>query len=169
MGWLAIYAAVVSTMVAVWTVYGIWRDRTSIQIAVRYGYVKNPNGRPYLLQSPEFKVDEITADTRLVLTARNTGRRQVILDDGGIRYKNGNGFAFTGNGWDKTYPIRLAEGESGSTATNLHSLANRTRKGEIKHPMWAYFKSQAGKEYKSRIPKRIIQNLEKARLPEDVG
>ena len=52
------------------------------KIVVRYGYVENSNGRPYLLKSPEFKVDEIAIDTRLFLPARNTGRRQVILHAG---------------------------------------------------------------------------------------
>jgi hypothetical protein len=130
--WLAlgvsIYAALVATIVGAWTVYAIWRDRSSIKIVVRYGYIKYPRSGPSLLLSTAFKRDEVSEDTRLVITARNTGRRPVVLSQGGLQYKDGTQHGFTGEGGDKQYPMRLDEGRSGNTWTSLKSIQGRLKR-----------------------------------------
>jgi len=161
--WLAlgvsIYAALVATIVGAWTVYGIWRDRSSIKIVVRYGYIRNASRGPYLLQSKAFNRDEVSEDTRLVITARNTGRRPVVLSQGGLRYRGTTQYAFTGEGWDKQYPMRLGEGESGDTWDSLKSIQARHKREGRKPPIWAYFRTEAGKTYKSKVPQRMVRVL----------
>jgi hypothetical protein len=161
--WLAlgvsIYAALVATIVGSWTVYGIWRDRSSIRIVVRYGYIRNARSGPYLRVSTAFKRDEVSENTRPVITARNTGRRPVLLSQGGFRYRSSTQHAFTGEGWDKQYPIRLEEGQSGDTWTSLKSMQVRLKREGIKPPIWAYFQTESGKTYKSKVPRRMARVL----------
>ena len=111
-----------------------------------------------LLFSTEFKNDELSDETRLVITARNTGRRPVLLSQGGLRFK-GTQHAFTGEGWDKQYPMRLDEGESGDTWVSLNRIHARLRQDERKPPIWAYFQTEVGKTYKSRIPRAMERVL----------
>ena len=49
----------------------------------------------------------LSNDTRLVVTARITGRRPVHLSTGGLQMKDGTQVGFMGEGLGKTFPIRL--------------------------------------------------------------
>ena len=155
---LSIYASLVATTVGCWTAYGIWRDRSSVKIDVRFGYVSNRSGRPYLRVTPDVAANEIAmSDTRLVLTARNTGRRPMHLSVGGLRFRDGTQIAFMGEGLGKTFPMSLEEGKSGDTWSYLNPTRERLKREGIKPPVWAYFQTEAGKRYKSKVPKSILK------------
>ncbi len=156
---VSIYAGVIATIVGAWTVYGIRRDRSSIKIGVQYGYIRTPGRGPYVLYSNEFKREEISETTRLVITARNTGRRPVLLSQGGLRSRGDIKHAFTGDGWDKQYPIRLDEGESGSTWISLTVIREGLRRDGEMPPFWAYFQAESGKTYKSKVPRMMARVL----------
>ncbi len=156
---VSVYAAFVATVVGVWTAYGVWRDRSSIEIVVRYGYIRNAGLGPTMLLSKGFKHDETSDDTRLVITARNTGRRPVLLRQGGLRFMDDPQYAFRGDGWDKQYPIKLNEGQSGDTWTTLRSIRDRLRREDRKPPIWAYFQTESGKTYKRKVPREIVKVL----------
>jgi hypothetical protein len=49
-----------------------------------------------MLQSTAFKRDEVSENTHLVITARNTGRRPVVLSQSGLLYRDGTQHALLG-------------------------------------------------------------------------
>ncbi len=157
---VAIYAALAATIVGCWTAYGVWRDRSSMKIDVRFGYVIAAGGHPYLKVSPDVVPEEIFEEnTRLVITARNTGRRPIHLSGGGLRYKDGTQTGFMGEGLGKTFPLSLDEGKSGDTWSYLSRTRKRLIREGIKPPIWAYFQTEAGRTYKSKVSKKIVKVL----------
>ena len=163
MDWLtlgmSIYAALLATIVGAWNAYGIWRDRASIKIDVVFGYVMSSPSGEVLLTSPNFDTDNVANDTRLVVRARNIGRRPLYLYKGGLSFRSGTPLGFMGDGLGKTFPMTLAEGQSGVTWTYLHSIQETLRSGGIKPPIWAYYESEAGRLYKSKISTQTVKVL----------
>ncbi len=117
---IAVYAAVVSTFVGLWTAFGIYRDRVSVKVEVKFGYVSHSINGSWVTNSPKYEPARIDASTRLGIEAINNGRRAVSLNAGGLSLKNKLLMTFTGdkNAFE-TYPIKLAEGESGPTWSSL--------------------------------------------------
>ena len=151
---LSIYAAVISTLVGAWAIYGVWRDRDHLKIDVRFSYIGGTLMQAYRLTTPNRR-DIPVEGTRIVLTARNTGRRPISLDSGGFQYK-GFQTTFVGDG-TKQYPIVLAEGRSGETWVDLSALTESLSREGI--PTRAYFRSESGRTYRGQIPSEIIQAI----------
>jgi hypothetical protein len=55
--------------------------------------------------------------------------------------------------------MRLDEGQSGDTWTSLRSIQSRLKCEEIKPPIWAYFQTESGKTYKSKVPQEMVKVL----------
>jgi len=155
---VGIYASIVATIVAAWTVFGIWRDRSAVKIQIRYGYIEQVGERPYLRSSTAFLSEKVDANTLVLIEATNIGRRSVVLRSGGLLFKDSSSrLWFSGDGLAKQYPMRLAEGENGSTSTRLSSLQSRFKSEGWKSPMWGYFTSEAGKTYKVKVSRRMVK------------
>ena len=151
---IAVYAAVVSTFVGIWTAYGIYRDRASIKVEVKFGYVTTSINGSWVTNSPKYDPARVDESTLLVIRAINVGRRLVTLDAGGLLCKDKTLSMFTGHGAFNTYPIKLGEGESGSTFAYLS-----TRRDPLNPPIKAAFRSETGKIYTTNLSKEVLKVL----------
>lgn len=152
---VSIYAALVATATGLWAAYGIWRDRTSIKVVVRFGYLYHNQTAAWQMSSPQLKTEEVDVNTRLLVTARNVGRRPVVLSNGGIQI-NGRLQAFTGDGLDKNeLPKKLGEGESFDTWTFLLRFRESLRSKGLAPKLKAYWQTEAGDMYTTNVPKNI--------------
>jgi len=61
---------------------------------------------------------------------------------------------FNGDGVDKTYPIRLDEGQSGSTWTFLSNFRDPSDP-----PTRAFFRSEVGKIYTTNLSKDVLKAI----------
>jgi hypothetical protein len=156
---IAIYAAIVATAAAAWSAYGIWRDRALVRVEVRFGVEGHspqgswlrtwtwPDGRP------------VTKDTRLIVSALNRGRRPVVLSNGGLRFRDGTKSLFTGDGAGRSFPHRLEEGESHHTWIYVAAMQERFRQDEVRPPIWAYWATETGHIYKTRLSKKLLKEI----------
>jgi hypothetical protein len=55
--------------------------------------------------------------------------------------------------------MRLGEGQSDDTWDSLKSIQGRLKREGRKGPIWAYFQTQSGKTYKSKVPQRTVRVL----------
>lgn len=154
---LSIYAAVISTLVGGWAIYGIRRDRDSLKVEVQFGYLKGTRDRPFFLTTPH-REEASDDETHIVLHAVNTGRRPISLTGGGFYYRDTRTI-FSGDG-AKQYPMTLTEGRSGRTSVLLSNLKQSFR--ESGAPIGTYFDSESGRTYKGKIPKAIIEAIRAA-------
>ena len=150
MGLLSIYAAVISTLVGAWVIYGVWRDRDALKLDVLFGYVDITKNPPVFLTTPHRR-NVSDDDTRIVLRARNTGRRPLSLAAGGFRHRI-TLTIFSGDG-SIDYPIILTEGREGVTWSRLSTVKRTLKKDN--NPLIAYFESESGHTYKGKIPRAI--------------
>jgi hypothetical protein len=55
--------------------------------------------------------------------------------------------------------MRLDEGQSDDTWTTLKSIQGRLKREGRKPPIWAYFQTESGRTYKSKVPRRMVRVL----------
>jgi len=111
--------------------------------------------------SPDYDPTRVDAATRLTIEATNIGRRPVTLNAGGLRYKDATLGVFAGDKADKTYPIRLKEGQSGSTWTYLVELRDSLLGNPNNFPARGFFRSEADKIYSTKLSKVVVRALRK--------
>ena len=106
--------------------------------------------------SPGLQATSISST--IVLSSRPSTVRayavSVTLDAGGLLCKDNTLSMFTGDGACNTYPIKLGEGESGSTPAYLS-----IPRDPLNPPIWAAFRSETGKIYKTKISKDVLKVL----------
>ena len=156
---VAVYAAMVATGSATWTVFNTWRDRASIGVEVMLRYSESHQRRSYILTISHLKSDEIDDQTRILIVARNRGRRPVFLRGGGFKLTGGKHLLFGGDGLGKNLSKKLDEGESFDTWTYLKEIQERLRRDSIRLPIWAYWATEAGQVYTKKLPKRLLAEL----------
>lgn len=106
--------------------------------------------------SPNFDPARADETTRLVVEAVNIGRRSVTLNAGGLLHRDGTLGMFSGDGVPKTYPIILNEGQSGSTWVTLFSYRDSLKRDP---PNRAFFRSETGKIYTTKLSKNVLKVL----------
>ena len=156
---ISLYAGIVATANVAWTAYGTWRDRTALKIDVVFGNERASASVPYRLTSPDLERVWVGEDTQLIVRAGNVGRRPVTLTAGGLKLRDTN-FTFSGEGLGRNrLPYRLEEGQSFDLWAYLGPVQDRVRENRTNSPIWAYWDSEAGKVYKSKLPKRVRRVL----------
>jgi len=164
MDWLSIYAASVSTIVAAWSIFSIWRDRSSVTVDILLGKLEQCRAfnRPAQLITGR-NVDDLNTlgegPPVVVVKARNVGRRPVHLSEGGLWFRDGTTFHFSGEIGNYTLPKKLDEGQSGNAWALLRQVRWQLNNTGRKLRVWVYCRSEAGRAYKSKVPKRIVKLL----------
>ncbi len=128
---LALYGAVVSSFVAGWNVFRDLRDRPSVKVRAKVGYVlTNPDRRQLFVAYTWVLKRQLVPDEAplIKMTFTNTGRRPITLGMWGAELKTGSEtpclFCAPHN-----LPKSLSEGESVDEFTNdLSILGDRTKR-----------------------------------------
>jgi hypothetical protein len=159
MDWIAVYAAIIGTLTAAWTIYSIRRDRALVKVEIRLGHEGHSPQGSWLRSWTWPDKRPVTKDTRLIVSALNRGRRPVVLSNGGIRFRDGTKSLFNGDGIGKSFPHRLEEGESHNTWAYVATMREAFGQDNGRPPIWAYWATETGQVYKSRLPKKLIRVL----------
>ncbi|MDY7010043.1 MAG: hypothetical protein SVV80_04740 [Planctomycetota bacterium] len=135
---LAIYGAVVSTLVILWQVF-TWLDRLSGRIKVEI--------------HPEWFTSEPVGGTCgpfLILTAMNDGQKPVKITKAYVTFKGKKGALIIET---SELPKLLVEGEEVAVLSKWYSFEQGMRKYEVEMPCrcTAVFTSNAGREHKKKF------------------
>lgn len=139
-GWIALYAAVVSTVVAVLKLIEIIRDRASVRVEATLGQIGFTGSD--------------AGPLRLIIRAVNTGRRPVTLNSGGLWLSNGESLVSMGAP-DPTLqslwgiPKKLDEGDDTRIWFDVDELRERIDVGVF--PKKAWFRDVTGHTHTTRI------------------
>ena len=72
--WIAIYAAVIATINAAWSIYSIWRDKPKLALKANLGFPSGPSGHGSIC---------------LHIEVVNKGRRPITVAGIGLKLDNG--------------------------------------------------------------------------------
>jgi len=156
---LSIYGAVLSSLVAAWAIYNIWRDRTSLKVELLYGdTTENPQPMYYPRHAFKGSVD-------LLLVRVQNGRRAVTLRNVSILFQNHTVIHFYGV--DSTLPSRLEEGQRFMGTYPLKQFQEEFKQIWKQPPWWAFWginawtfiETDGGKDFKKGLPKDVIRLL----------
>jgi hypothetical protein len=156
---LAIYGAVLSSLVATWAIYSVLRDRTSLKVEVLYGLSEEILGNPQIRWYPRHL---IKGSAEFLLVRIQNGRRPVTLRNVSILFQDQT--ATSCSGIDSTLPIRLEEGQQFIGAYPLMGFQERFKQTWKQPPWWAFWginawtfvETDGGRNFKKRLPKDVI-------------
>ncbi len=100
---LASYGALISTLVAIWQIHSIWRDKADVRVTPNIGILGSLNETRKV-----FMVDII-----------NKGRRPVTISSIQVRLKDGKDWLFIAPYANQGLPKELTEGRSHKVFHNL--------------------------------------------------
>ena len=135
MNWItffAIYGAILSTLIGIWTIYYNFLDRPRIKIIAKFGFI-----------SP---AEKTTEDILFIVTAINKGRRPITLSSMGLRLEGNVDLL---NIKTIGLPVELGEGKSHLEWFNVKELKN-------KHGLVAWYMDQTRKMYRSKSIKKKL-------------
>jgi hypothetical protein len=140
--YIAIYAAILSSMAIAWNIYIYYKDKPIIKVIGKFGFIGSSNGA----EGPFFFVDAI-----------NFGRRPITLSSMGLRCGDNDLINIHSIG----LPRELGEGKSHSEFFDIKSLKGKD---------WdfAWYKDETGKLYKSKSIKKKLQNYFKSENQDSV-
>ncbi len=129
---IALYGVFLSTIAIGWKIYNNFQDRPKIRVIAKFGFMTGDNSKK----------------TSLFIKAINKGRRHVTLSSVGIRLNNKQNLI---NIKTISLPHELNEGKSHSEWFELKELKD-------KNCLFAWYRDETGKLYKSKSIRKKIDN-----------
>lgn len=136
---IAIYGAILSTIVVGWNIYNTIQDRPKVKVIVNFGAMQSSQG----VEGPF-----------LFVRAVNKGRRSVYLSSFGLR-----------SGKDDLIPLRVTGMPcelKGSTSHTEWFTPDELKKMKGKRVFFAWYRDETGKVYKNYEITRKLDNYFKS-------
>lgn len=141
-------------------------DRPLVKVSLRLGnLIQVPPADPFS-GVPQFAYSHFREDVpdHIFFDARNPHTKPVVLSNFGLRYKRKEWRRLQVNpAQGYQFPYKLDGGSWIAQWTSLEQLFTTLRKaGRVPSDLkWVWFESASGELFRSKIEKRIIQDLEK--------
>ena len=135
--WIAIYAAVIATINAAWSIYSIWRDKPKLALKANLGFPSGPSGHGSIC---------------LHIEVVNKGRRPITVAGIGLKLDNGQLASYFPYEWE--LPKELQEGKSFRVRVELEKIRKEIAKmsANVTH---VYARDSTGKMYFKKLDKKL--------------
>ena len=140
-GWIAIYAAVIATINAAWSIYSIWRDKPKLALKANLGFPLGPSRHGPIC---------------LYIEVVNEGRRPITVEGIGLKLNNGQLVSYIPR--EGELPKRLQEGESCKVRLELEETRNEIAK-IYANPSHIWARDNTGRKYFQKLDPKISRSL----------
>ena len=140
-GWIAIYAAVIATINAVWSIYSILRDKPKLALKANLGFRGGPSGYGPIC---------------LYIEVVNKGRRPITVEGIGLKLNNGQLASYFP--YEGKLPKELQEGKSFRIGMELEKIRKEIAKTSA-NATHVYARDSTGKMYFKKLDKKLSREL----------
>jgi len=149
---IAMWGAIVSTILAVIKVWEFFRDRPNISVEMKFGSIKTDTiGQKFLYTTPT-KILPYVA-----LRARNKGRRTVVLTNAGFRLSNQIDLHLIPS--EGELPHKLEEGAEHTVLFDFKLLKQGFKDERAERVKFGWFQDGAGHTYKGKLAEVVNKAL----------
>jgi len=140
-GWIAIYAAVIATITAAWSIYSILRDKPKLALKAKLGFPLGPSRHGPIC---------------LYIEVVNEGRRPITVEGIGLKLNNGQLVSHIPR--EGELPKELQEGKSFRIRMELEKIRKEIAKTSA-NATHVYARDSTGKMYFKKLDKKLSREL----------
>ncbi len=146
--WIAIWGALLSTVLGIIKIIDFFRDRSCISVEVKFASIQKGS----FLYSTPYKILPYVA-----LIARNTGRRTIVLTHAGFRLSNQRDLSLIP--YRGEFPKEVKEGAEHTVLFDVKALKQGFKEEHADSIKFAWFRDGANRIYKRKLASIVKQAM----------